>query len=349
MTYNLHSKTIDALRGVAAAAVFFSHSDASRLATNEWLTANRGVLGSVGVYMFFCLSGYLIWRSGLRLIGLPGGLRLYAIHRITRLMPLYLVNLFVVLALIGYVGSKWVPSHDAWVVLRHLVLSQDLYPYVSREINPVLWTLTHEALFYAVAAVLLMANIRNTALILVASLVLYALCLALGVVDYFKFSKVLYAFALGVFIAEGGHSRRVGICLMTVLLAVYSFVDDSFSEYMPALIGVALTLVFLSLSLDRKCSRLTSVLMSPIVFLGVISYSLYIWHYQVIHIMEYHIGFFDRVVPGWAEYQIIRAVVTVTICVAIAWLSYVMIEKPSMGRLREAVERSTGLTPVLAH
>ncbi|WP_122437427.1 acyltransferase family protein [Pseudomonas viridiflava] len=110
MTYNLHSKTIDALRGVAAAAVFFSHSDASRLATNEWLTANRGVLGSVGVYMFFCLSGYLIWRSGLRLIGLPGGLRLYAIHRITRLMPLYLVNLFVVLALIGYIAASGCPA-----------------------------------------------------------------------------------------------------------------------------------------------------------------------------------------------------------------------------------------------
>ncbi|MEE4947408.1 hypothetical protein V2K24_18160 [Pseudomonas alliivorans] len=89
--------------------------------------------------------------------------------------------------------------------------------------------------------------------------------------------------------------------------------------------------------------------MSPIVFLGVVSYSLYIWHYQVIHIMEYHIGFFERVVPGWAEYQIIRAVVTVSICVAIAWLSYVMIEKPSMGRLREAVERRTGLTPGIAH
>lgn len=138
-------------------------------------------------------------------------------------------------------------------------------------------------------------------------------------------------------------------CCRAVVLSVYPFVDDSFSEYMPTLIGVALILVFLSLSVDKKCGRLTSVLMSPTVFLGVVSYGLYIWHRQVINIMEYHIGFFGRVVPGWAEYQIIRAVVTVSICVAIAWLPYVMIEKPSMGRLREAVERRAGLAPVIAH
>lgn len=109
-------------------------------------------------------------------------------YRIARLVPLYLVNLFVFLAFIGYTGSKWVPSHDSWVILRHLVSSRYLYPYVSRDINPVLWTLTHEALFYAVAAVLFMVNIRNTSLVLAASLVLYAICLALGSVDYFKFS-----------------------------------------------------------------------------------------------------------------------------------------------------------------
>jgi peptidoglycan/LPS O-acetylase OafA/YrhL len=349
MNYNLHSKTLDCLRGVAAAAVFFSHSDASHLATNEWLTANKGFLGTLGVYIFFCLSGYLIWRSGTRLIGAPDGVKLYTVHRITRLIPLYVINLFVVVVLVGCIGSNFTPSNDIWMILRHLVLSQDLYPSVSRAINPVLWTLTHEALFYVLAALMLIAKFRNHYLILLASLTLYGVCQTYGISDYFRFSQTFYAFALGIFIAEADKSKSLGLCLLTIVLAVYTFVDTKFSNYSAPMTGVAIALSCISLTIDKKCNRFVSVLMSPAVFLGVISYSLYIWHYQIINIMEYHFAFFNNHIPGWSQFGMVRAIVTVSICVGISYISYVLIEKPSMGRLRITLERKVGiaLTPAL--
>lgn len=345
MNYNLNTKMIDCLRGLAASAVFFSHSDASHLATNEWLTANKGFLGSFGVYIFFCLSGYLIWRSGTRLIGTPNGIKLYAIHRVTRLMPLYLVNIIVVAGLVEYIGSQWVASHDPWIIFRHLIFSQDLYPSVSRGINPVLWTLTHEALFYLLAALMLMANFRNPVVILAASLLLCFIFQAYGIVEYFKFSQIFYSFALGIFIAEANKTVRIAICTIVAGLAAYTFFDTRLTSYSAPLSGISVAMLSITFTIGRRCNRLTSRLLSPLAFLGVISYSLYIWHYQIINIMEYHLRFFIDNVPGFSDSKFVRGLVTSFICVGISYISYLFIEKPSMGKLRIALERKAEISP----
>jgi len=339
MTYNLHTKMIDCLRGLAASAVFFSHSDAAHLATNEWLTANKGFLGSFGVYVFFCLSGYLIWRSGTRLIGTPNGIKLYSIHRITRLMPLYLVNIAVVVGLVGYIGSQWIASHDLWTIFRHLIFSQDLYPSVSRAINPVLWTLTHEALFYILAALMLLANFRNPIVILAASLFLYFIFQAYGIVEYFRFSQIFYAFALGIFIAEADRIKRIAACVIVTSLTTYTFLDPKLNSYAAPLSGIAVAMLGITFTIDKRCNRATSVALSPLAFLGIISYSLYIWHYQILNIMEYHLRFFFDNIPGFSDSQLVRGLVTSFICVGLSYISYLLFEKPSMGKLRIALER----------
>lgn len=348
MRYNLHSKTIDALRGIAAAAVFFDHSDTSGLATNAWFSAHKGMMGDFGVYVFFCLSGYLIWQSGTRLIGTPGGIRLYAIHRFTRLVPLYLVNLFVVTALLGYIGSRWVPNFDAWIIFRHLIFSQDLYPSVAREINPVLWTLTHEALFYILVPVMLLMGVRNKYAILVASFSIYGVFLACGWLGYFKFSQIFYAFALGVFVAEASAKARLAVCLVAIVLAIYACFDEILHGYAGRVIAIAFALTCISLTKGRDCGSVASRLMSPFVFLGVISYSMYIWHYQIIYVVEYYYPFFNRHIPGWSQYGLVSGVILCSICIGISYLSYRFLEKPSMGRLRVALEEKTGVRPAIA-
>ncbi|MFJ2485967.1 acyltransferase family protein [Pseudomonas sp. NPDC087639] len=348
MKYNLHSKAIDALRGLAAAAVFFSHSDTSGLATNAWFSANKSFLGDFGVYVFFCLSGYLIWQSGTRLIGSPGGIRLFAIHRVTRLVPLYLVNLFIVVAAISYIGSRWTPTYDSWIIFRHLIFSQDFYPSVSRDINPVLWTLTHEATFYILAPLMLMAGIRNKIVILLASLALYGVFLLNGWIEYLKFSQIFYAFALGIFIADADNKEKVAICLIAVSLALYACLGDSLHAYAGRIAGTAFAMTCICLTKGKECNKLVYVLMSPLVFLGVISYSIYIWHYQIIYVVEYYYPFFNRNIPGWSQYGMVSGTVLVSICVLFSYISYVLIEKPSMGKLRIAIERKSKLRPASA-
>ncbi|MBV4539612.1 acyltransferase family protein [Pseudomonas vlassakiae] len=348
MRYNLHSKAIDALRGIAAAAVFFDHSDTSGLATNAWFEAHKGLMGDFGVYVFFCLSGYLIWQSGTRLVGKPDGIKLYAIHRLTRLVPLYLINLLFVTVAIGYIGSRWTPDYDAWVVFRHLIFSQDLYPSVSRGINPVLWTLTHEALFYILVPIMLMAGIRNKYMILAASLTIYAVFLSYGWLEYFKFAQIFYAFALGIFIADASSKARFVVCLASISLAIYACFDATMHPYVGRIIAIAFALSCISLTKGKECNQMASQLMSPLVFLGVISYSMYIWHYQIIYVVEYYYPFFNRHVPGWSQYGIISGVILCSICILFSYASYVFIEKPSMGRLRVAMENKTGARTALA-
>lgn len=296
-------------------------------------------MGDFGVYVFFCLSGYLIWQSGTRLTGTPGGLRLYAIHRFTRLVPLYLINLFVVTTLLSYIGSRWTPSYDVWSIFRHLVFSQDLYPSVSRDINPVLWTLTHEVLFYVLVLIILLMGIRDKYVVLAASFVVYGIFLGFGWLGYFKFSQIFYAFALGAFIAYADGKEKLVVCLIVILLAIYACLDNILHAYSGRIIAIAFALTCLSLTRGKECGQIVSRLLSPLVFLGVISYSIYIWHYQIICVVEYYYPFFNRNVPGWSQYGLISGVVLCAICISFSYMSYVWIEKPSMQKLRTTLEK----------
>src|ERR1700730_5959219 len=58
----------DALRLIAAAAVVFSHSFLIAEGTQDhepliWLTGNQSILGLVGVFVFFAISGFLVTQS----------------------------------------------------------------------------------------------------------------------------------------------------------------------------------------------------------------------------------------------------------------------------------------------
>ncbi|HVE52277.1 MAG TPA: acyltransferase family protein, partial [Ramlibacter sp.] len=99
---------LDVLRGVAALLVLVSHSDHAGLLDIGLQSLQKGIVGALGVYMFFMLSGFLIWTSA-RNLGRPGATRLYAIHRFTRLVPLYLVNLAFVLLLLPHLESAFKP------------------------------------------------------------------------------------------------------------------------------------------------------------------------------------------------------------------------------------------------
>src|SRR5260221_14779683 len=91
-----------ALRLAAAVSVVFSHSFliAEGSEANEpfvRITGNQCVLGLVGVFVFFIISGYLVTESWCR-HPLPGG---FALRRALRIYPGLVVNVLVCALLIG--------------------------------------------------------------------------------------------------------------------------------------------------------------------------------------------------------------------------------------------------------
>jgi len=132
----ISSYYLDVLRGIAALTVMVSHADHVGILQIAMNNSFKAFLGRFGVYLFFMLSGFLIWRSaqGIR----SGGLLTYGIHRATSLVPLYLCNIAFVVWVLPYLDSAFRPTVTLETVLRHLSFTQDLNPIVSRDLNPVL-------------------------------------------------------------------------------------------------------------------------------------------------------------------------------------------------------------------
>ena len=135
----VHFDALDGLRGLAVMVVIASH-----LSNGEWLPIEplRGS-GKSGVYLFFVLSAFLLTRLLLDRAparfadaGLWGA---YAVRRVLRIWPLYLLVLLVSWALTRAGVSAWHFQLGDAELLRHLAL---------REGTSVLWSIPVEFKFY---------------------------------------------------------------------------------------------------------------------------------------------------------------------------------------------------------
>jgi exopolysaccharide production protein ExoZ len=163
---------IEALRGIAATAVVFSH--AARHVDKAFgapglITAFQA--GHAGVDLFFVLSGFIILFVHRRDIGQPGRLQHYMGRRFNRVMPLY----WLVLALT--IGMSVAGRHDAPSLLW-LFWSAALLPSLSEPLLGIAWTLQFEVVFYAVFAMLIVS--RGVGLALLAVWFVWIVSVALG-------------------------------------------------------------------------------------------------------------------------------------------------------------------------
>lgn len=156
------TNNFDTLRFIAALAVVWSHAFSATLGRRKWepvmvLSDGQTTLGTIGVAVFFIISGYLITKSFER----SRSAWRFAKARILRLMPglltvvllcsLVLGPLITGLALSEYFGS--------WQVYRYIILNGGLLGYTGplpgvftdnpvQSVNSPLWTLRYEAYCY---------------------------------------------------------------------------------------------------------------------------------------------------------------------------------------------------------
>src|ERR1700747_47680 len=147
----------DALRLVAAASVVFSHSFLIAEGTQDhewliWLTGNQSILGLVGVFVFFAISGFLVTQS----FEETSDPWRFLAQRALRIFPgLFVATLLSAFVLAPLVTTLW-PSaflsrpEPYEYVLRHTCLDQTVHELpgvmfvnnpVGLEINGSLWAL----------------------------------------------------------------------------------------------------------------------------------------------------------------------------------------------------------------
>lgn len=338
---------IDGLRALAVAPVVFYHAGVSGFSG-----------GFVGVDVFFVISGYLITTILLREIGEGrfSYLRFYE-RRARRIMP---ALLFVLAA----------TSAGAWLILfpdqlsdygvhllatlgfvANLVFMLEVGDYFSpdAEFIPLLhmWSLGVEEQFYILFPAFLAVTIRvgrlwRDGVLISVCAASFALALVLERIAptyafYFTGTRV-WELGLGALLAMGYLQPRLspwareaagvaGLCLIVGAVAFYSAETPfpGLAALAPCfgaalLIGVG--------GGDTVAGRLLS--WRPLVLVGLISYSLYLWHWPILALM--------RVRLGVTELPVEQTAVAILAAVAFATLSWAVVERPF--RLRAKTGRA---------
>jgi peptidoglycan/LPS O-acetylase OafA/YrhL len=313
--------------------------------------------GYVGVDLFFVLSGFLLsmpfHRAALEHRPSPS-LRNFWIHRCRRVLPAYWVQLLVLIAVAVYLHqiAQIAPRY----VLPHALLIFNIVPWPVPLLNPVYWSMPVEWDFYVVLPLLawFVARCRwplALLFVLICAIAFRVLCywslydptLAtfIGYGDVQQLPARIDQFFIGVCAAWIATRRTlspraanaclaagiVGIVAMTYMAAPRDDflvrADVPYSLFHHSLTAAAFGLLVLGAT---GPARIGAALFAnrAMTFLGLISYSLYLWHYPLLRAMQ-GAGWMNGVhAPAWA----IVLLASVPVIVFVAWLSYRFVEVP---------------------
>lgn len=340
MTQNTYRPDIDGLRAVAVLLVIFHHL---------FPTGLTG--GFVGVDVFFVISGFLITTQIVAEIEAGQfSLRRFYQRRINRIVP----ALFMVITATLCAGLLILSPVDLQLLARSAIFAMlgvsniffwkeygSYFAHNSVE-APLLhtWSLGIEEQYYVIWPLLLLAAFkyaRRHVLLLVGLALLLAFAVSeIGIKfaasgSYYllptRFFELLLgaAVALAVslqklqWLARFGYSAHIGLVL--IFAAAFKLNGSSAFPGVNALapcLGTAL-LIATGAALNPNANLALRLLAAkPIVALGLLSYSLYLWHWPIIAFLHY------KSVPVNATV----AACVVALSLGLSWLSWRFVETP---------------------
>lgn len=333
---------LDAIRGIAALAIMVNHLPFSNRLTH---------LGAYGVDLFFVLSGYLITTIILKNSGSPGFMTSFYARRSLRIWPIYYLALVVVMAINPLLHPPF--SLRAWPY--YATYTQGIQEYWFGQVpafSPLLdhtWTLALEEQYYLIWPALVVLLGRRS----VAPLAIVLTLVAITARSFGFSNRILLGrcdgFALGGLLAvvllngEAARARPKGYLLGFGLIALVALGYPAWGGPMTRLARLVWpSLDAVAVAGSLRLSAVTTVFFSVVgvilllagrpmlvglrdrrlVFLGQISYGIYLYHYPVYYLIDTMTG------HGTAWWAVALKIVT---SVAVASLSWRWIESPILG------------------
>lgn len=348
--FDPRKNSLNLFRLILAAMVLFAHS---------WPIVGAGGgpsyqgenFGGWAVAGFFAISGFLI--TGSRMKHSAGE---YILHRVARIFPAFLVCLAImafvfapIVALVergtlaGFLTTPTTPLNFVWanagLHMMHYDISGTLstVPYPSAW-NGSLWTLYYEFLCYLIVWVLGgWAVFRRSAwpavVLLALSVTAYAnldLVRRLGLNEDFVLLMRLLPFFLGgvivhYVIGRFGVNRVVGVASVLVAAALISFIPGWGGQLAAPFLAYAL--LFLS----------TLIPQPSFIARNDVSYGFYIYAWPVQQLLV--LAGADAL--GLPTYMVIASLITA----ALAYLSWIAVERPALRTVKRSRAVSSSTTP----
>jgi peptidoglycan/LPS O-acetylase OafA/YrhL len=360
--------SLTGLRGVAACSVLFGHALDTAFSYEPALFPFAARFAYFGMSLFFVLSGFVIHYNYADLFQtepLKIATRQFFVARFARLYPLYAVAIFCALPMIPVPFSKW-------VVLSYLTMTQSWFNFEKALFAPTWSISTEWFFYFAfVPLTMVVVKIRNAATIFLAIAVLaigglsaanalWHDAIIAGVTHWFwhgdqisydpqtwtiyfaPYLRIL-DFISGMLMAQAYRSHATDwmppwllpcALLWIVLVGMTSWLPrwEPLETLVPNFLYV-LAIAPLMLHVSVRKSWLSRILSSPpMIFLGEISYSIYIWSFFVMTMLG---GSFNGH-PMTIEY-VNSGIKILAICgmaVVIAYGSYALIEVPARQWIR---------------
>lgn len=296
MSGNTYRPDIDGLRAVAVLLVMASHLQVPHLAG-----------GYIGVDVFFVISGYLI--TSIILPEIAAGtftLRAFYLRRVRRIAPALLVMLTCTVPFARhFLFPTELSAYARSLVAAALACSNTLfwgwrgYFDVSNELKPLLhtWSLGVEEQFYLAFPLVLLVAVRHRAVrgaILTIAAISFALsCWFVGHnprIAFFAAPLRAWELMLGAMLSQRANTRSstafvdeaaavLGLAL--IFVPAVSYTDATAFPGFAAL-APCLGAVLLIVSGGRATLVSRVLALRPVVFIGLISYSVYLWHWPLI-------------------------------------------------------------------
>lgn len=318
---------LDALRGIAVLLVALFHFTTryDKLYTHDIAPAVNVPFGSHGVLLFFIISGFVIFMTLDRTRTVAD----FVVSRFSRLYPAYWAGVILSYTAITVIG---LPGREVGfgAALVNLTMLQKWLRVSS--VDGVYWTLTVEMCFY-VLMLILFATGQLRRLERAGTVWLALILAAAGARHFSGFSihwpwRLLFVLEYGNLFLAGmmfyklrqGFSWPYALVLPATLLAEYLWRGSTIYFVLPCYAAFTLFLT----------GHLRWLATPPLLFLGNISYSLYLVHLSIGYIIIRALYAHGLATP-WSV-----ILVPLAATIPLAWAMYHWVERPALVAIRSA-------------
>lgn len=332
---------IDGVRGLAAIFVYVNHAPfvLQNLGINNqnfsawgWIYAN---LGSLGVQLFFCITGFLFFDRIIKAAGKIDWPQFY-VARIRRIVPMYIFATAVYLLF-----ATWAVDLDIHPTISNANLiasmlsfgfiesSMELSGFKLTPLTAATWTLVHEWRFYFVLPFITMFYLMPRL-----GKVFLALAVVTATIDFNVSKIVLWPYFMTGIVGAllysrvSNFSKRIRKSCFVIAILTLLFICGTKAEGYGGIRFILGSALFFSLMV----SNATTLAARPLKYLSEISYSVYLMHLPTLFLVSQLVNLFFPLekITMTEFYSILAACACLTVC--IASLTYKYVEYPFLRR-----------------